>query len=414
MKHIILLGDGMADHKVACLGNKTLLEYAHPEYMNRLAREGKCGMLKTIPNGFPPGSEVANTAILGYDLNKVYEGRGPLEAASVGYDMTDDDLALRCNIITLEDDKIITHNGGNITTNEAEELIDYLNYHLADERVKFVKGIQYRHLLIIKGGNKNIECAPPHDHPGEDWKYLIVKAKTKQEDPKVSSRISAQETADIINNLIIKSQELLSKHPININREKEGRRQANSIWPWSGGYRPCMQTLQSQYKEINSGSVISAVDLIKGIGHYAGLSIIEVEGATGLTNTNYEGKAQAAIEALKKDDFVFVHVEPTDEAGHDGDIQLKLKAIDYFDKRIVKPIIQAVEQMREPVCIAVLPDHPTPVEKRIHVNEPVPFVIWHNGITADSVQNYDEESCINGSFGLLDASEFMKEFMKIK
>lgn len=414
MKHIILLGDGMADHKVACLGNKTLLEYAHPEYMNRLAREGKCGMLKTIPNGFPPGSEVANTAILGYDLNKVYEGRGPLEVASVGYDMADDDLALRCNIITLEDDKIITHNGGNITTNEAEELIDYLNYHLADDRVKFVKGIQYRHLLIIKGGNKNIECAPPHDHPGEDWKYLIVKAKTKQEDPKVSNRILAQETADIINNLIIKSQELLSKHPININREKEGRRQANSIWPWSGGYRPCMQSLQSQYKEINSGSVISAVDLIKGIGHYAGLSIIEVEGATGLTNTNYEGKAQAAIEALKKDDFVFVHVEATDEAGHDGDIQLKLKAIDYFDKRIVKPIIQAVEQMREPVCIAVLPDHPTPVEKRIHVNEPVPFVIWHNGITADSVQNYDEESCINGSFGLLDASEFMKEFMKIK
>lgn len=414
MKHIILLGDGMADNKVACLGNKTLLEYGRPEYMNKLAREGKCGMLKTIPNGFPPGSEVANTAILGYDLNKVYEGRGPLEAASVGYDMTNDDLALRCNIITLEDDKIITHNGGNITTNEAEELIDYLNNHLADDRVKFVKGIQYRHLLIIKGGNKNIECAPPHDHPGEDWKYLIVKAKTKQEDPKVSNRISAQETADIINNLIIKSQELLSKHPININRKKEGRRQANSIWPWSGGYRPSMQTLQSQYKEINSGSVISAVDLIKGIGHYAGLSIIEVEGATGLTNTNYEGKAQAAIEALKKDDFVFVHVEATDEAGHDGDIQLKLKAIDFFDKRIVKPIIQAAEQMREPVCIAVLPDHPTPVEKRIHVNEPVPFVIWHDGITADSVQNYDEESCINGSFGLIDASEFMKEFMKIK
>lgn len=414
MKHIILLGDGMADNKVACLENKTLLEYGRPQYMNTLAREGKCGMLKTIPYGFPPGSEVANTAILGYELNKVYEGRGPLEAASVGYEMTDDDLALRCNIITLEDDKIITHNGGNITTNEAEELIDYLNKYLANDRVKFVKGIQYRHLLIIKGGNKNIECAPPHDHPGEDWRDLIVKANNNQLGDALPNRLSEKETADIINNLIIKSQDLLSKHPININREKEGRRQANSIWPWSGGYRPCMQTLQSQYKEINSGSVISAVDLIKGIGHYAGLSIIEVEGATGLTNTNYEGKAQAAIEALKKEDFVFVHVEAADEAGHDGDIQLKLKAIDYFDKRIVKPIIQAVEQMREPVCIAVLPDHPTPVEKRIHVNEPVPFVIWHNGITADSVQNYDEESCINGSFGLLDASEFMKEFMKIK
>lgn len=414
MKHIILLGDGMADHKVGCLGNKTLLEYGRPEYMNKLAREGKCGMLKTIPNGFPPGSEVANTAILGYELNKVYEGRGPLEAASVGYEMADDDLALRCNIITLENDKIITHNGGNITTNDAEVLIDYLNNHLADDRVEFVKGIQYRHLLIIKGGNKNIECAPPHDHPGEDWKHLIVKAKTNPKEDETPGRISAQETADIINNLIIKSQELLSIHPININREKEGRRQANSIWPWSGGYRPSMQTLQSQYKEINSGTVISAVDLIKGIGHYAGLSIIEVEGATGLTNTNYEGKAQAAVEALKKDDFVFVHVEATDEAGHDGDINLKLKAIDYFDKRIVKPIIHAIQQMNEPVCVAVLPDHPTPVEKRIHVNEAVPFIIWHNGITADNVQNYDEESCINGSYGILDASEFMKEFMKIK
>ena len=352
MKHIIILGDGMADHKVASLGEKTLLQYARPEYMNRLAREGRCGRLVTVPEGFPPGSEVANTAILGYDLKKVYEGRGPLEAASIGYEMQDDDFAIRCNIITIDDGKIITHNGGNLETDDARILIDYLNEHLGNDRVKFICGIQYRHLLVIKGGNKNIVCAPPHDHPNEEWRSL--------------------------------------------------------------GYRPCMQTLMQQYPQIKSGAVISAVDLIQGIGKYAGLRIIKVPGATGLANTNYEGKAQAAIDALKTDDFVFVHVEATDEAGHDGDIELKLKAIDYLDKRLIKPILEAIEQMDEPVCIAVLPDHPTPVELRIHVNEPVPFIIWHRGIEADAVQQYDEVSCVSGSYGLLRLNEFINELMKIQ
>ena len=404
MKHIIILGDGMADHKVASLGEKTLLQYARPEYMNRLAREGRCGRLVTVPEGFPPGSEVANTAILGYDLNKVYEGRGPLEAASIGYEMQDDDFAIRCNIITIEDGKIITHNGGNLETDDARILIDYLNEHLGNERVKFICGIQYRHLLVIKGGNKNIVCAPPHDHPNEEWRPLLVKAEIPE----------AQETADLINDLILKSQELLAKHPFNLAKAAKGERQANSIWPWSGGYRPCMQTLMQQYPQIKSGAVISAVDLIQGIGKYAGLRIIKVPGATGLANTNYEGKAQAAIDALKTDDFVFVHVEATDEAGHDGDIELKLKAIDYLDKRLIKPILEAIEQMDEPVCIAVLPDHPTPVELRIHVNEPVPFIIWHRGIEADAVQQYDEVSCVSGSYGLLRLNEFINELMKIQ
>jgi 2,3-bisphosphoglycerate-independent phosphoglycerate mutase len=293
--------------------------------MDQLAREGRCGRLITVPEGFPPGSEVANTAILGYDLNKVYEGRGPLEAASIGYEMADDDFAIRCNIITLEDGKIITHNGGNLETADADVLIKYLNEHLAKpineregcERIKFITGIQYRHLLVIKGGNKHIDCAPPHDHPNEPWRPLLVKPEKDIEDH--SNRLSPQETADLINEMILKSQELLAQHPFNIERAKRGERQANSIWPWSGGYRPSMETLQQQYPEIQSGTVISAVDLIRGIGHYAGLRIIEVEGATGLANTNYEGKAQAAIEALKHDDFVFVHVEASDEAGHDGD-----------------------------------------------------------------------------------------------
>ena len=411
MKHIIILGDGMADHQVASLGNKTLLQYARPEYMNRLAREGRTGRLVTVPEGFPPGSEVANTAILGYDLNKVYEGRGPLEAASIGYEMADDDMAIRCNIITLEDGKIITHNGGNLETQDADVLIKYLNETLAKsineregcERVKFITGIQYRHLLVIKGGNKHIVCAPPHDHPNEPWRPLLVKAEIPE----------AQETADLINELILKSQELLAKHPYNIAKAAKGERQANSIWPWSGGYRPSMETLMQQYPQIKSGAVISAVDLIQGIGKYAGLRIIKVPGATGLANTNYEGKAQAAIDALKKDDFVFVHVEATDEAGHDGDIDLKLKAIDYLDKRLIKPILEAIEQMDEPVCVAILPDHPTPVELRIHVKEPVPFIIWHKDITPDEVQYYDEVSCVSGGYGLLQLNEFMNELMKI-
>jgi 2,3-bisphosphoglycerate-independent phosphoglycerate mutase len=423
MKHIIILGDGMADHKVASLDNKTLLEYARPEYMNRIAREGRCGRLITVPEGFPPGSEVANTAILGYDLNKVYEGRGPLEAASIGYDMQDDDFAIRCNIITLGDGKIITHNGGNLETDDARPLIDYLNEHLAKpindkegcERVKFICGIQYRHLLVIKGGNKNIVCAPPHDHPNEEWRPLLVKpALAVSCSPADTKRLSPQATADLLNDLILRSQELLAKHPYNLAKAAKGERQANSIWPWSGGYRPNMQTLTQQFPQIKSGAVISAVDLIQGIGRYAGLRIIKVPGATGLANTNYEGKAQAAIDALKTDDFVFVHVEATDEAGHDGDIKLKLKAIDYLDKRLIKPILEATEQMDEPVCIAILPDHPTPVELRIHVNEPVPFIIWHRGIEADSVQQYDEVSCVSGSYGLLKLQQFIQEFMKIQ
>ena len=427
MKHIIILGDGMADLPVERLGGKTLLQYAHKPMMDQLAREGRCGRLITVPEGFPPGSEVANTAILGYDLNKVYEGRGPLEAASIGYEMADDDMAIRCNIITLEDGKIITHNGGNLETDDARVLIDYLNEKLAKpineregcERVKFITGIQYRHLLVIKGGSKHIVCAPPHDHPNEAWKPLLVKPEVSGERSEVSGerseagRLTPQQTADLLNEMIVKSQELLANHPFNQERAKRGERQANSIWPWSGGYRPSMETLMQQYPQIKSGAVISAVDLIQGIGKYAGLRIIKVKGATGLADTNYEGKAEAAIEALKNDDFVFVHVEASDEAGHDGDLELKLKTIEYLDQRLIAPIYKEVKTWDEPVCIAVLPDHLTPVEMRIHVGQPVPFLIWYPGIEPDEVQQYDEVSCVGGSFGLLKLNEFMQVLMAI-
>ena len=419
MKHIIILGDGMADLPVERLGGKTLLQYAHKPMMDQLAREGRCGRLITVPEGFPPGSEVANTAILGYDLNKVYEGRGPLEAASIGYEMADDDFAIRCNIITLENGKIITHNGGNLETEDAHVLIDFLNETLAKpinakagyELVKFITGIQYRHLLVIKGGSKHIVCAPPHDHPNEAWRELLVYAEENA--PVETGRLTAQQTADLINEMILKSQELLANHPFNIERAKRGERQANSIWPWSGGYRPSMETLMQQYPQVKSGTVISAVDLIRGIGHYAGLKIVEVEGATGLANTNYEGKAQAAIEALAHDDFVFVHVEASDEAGHDGDLELKLKTIEYLDQRLITPIYNKVKDWDEPVCIAMLPDHLTPVEQRIHVGQPVPFLFWYRGIEPDKVQQYDEVSCVSGAYGLLKLDEFMKSFMSL-
>lgn len=401
----------MADHPVERLGGKTLLEYARPEYMNRLAKMGRTGRLQTIPSGFAPGSEVANTSILGYDLNKVYEGRGPLEAASIGYELHPDDLALRCNIISLADGNIITHNGGNLETADADVLIQELNKYLGDDRVRFITGIQYRHLLVIRGGSKHVVCAPPHDHPNEPWEKLLVKAEDNA--PVEPGRMTAEETAELINRLIIESQQILSAHPFNRNRAAKGERQANSIWPWGGGYRPSMQPLTQLYPQVKSGTVISAVDLIRGIGHYAGLEIVNVEGATGLANTNYEGKSQAAIEALQHDDFVFVHVEATDEAGHDGDLELKLRAIDYLDKRLIKPVYEAVCQMNEPVCIAILPDHPTPVEMRIHVDEPVPFLIWHPGIEADAVEHYDEVSCVSGSYGMLKLNEFMNQLMKI-
>lgn len=414
MKHIIILGDGMADHPVAKLGNQTLLQYARKPYMDMIASQGVTGRLITVPEGFPPGSEVANTAIMGYDLNRVYEGRGPLEAASIGYEMDADDLALRCNIICIDEEKIITHNGGNLETQEAAPLIDYLNQHLGNEHIKFVKGIQYRHLLIVKGGNKNIVCAPPHDHPDEPWRPLLVKANEETgHESERPTRFSAQETAELLNRLILESQKLLAKHPFNQERIRLGKRPANSIWPWSGGYRPSMEPLSERFPQVKTGSVISAVDLIRGIGHYAGLDIVDVEGATGLADTNYEGKAQAAIEALKRQDFVFVHVEATDEAGHDGDLELKLRAINYLDERLIGPIFEEVRTWEEPVSIAILPDHPTPVEMRIHVNEPVPFIIWHPGITPDAVAKYDEISCVSGSLGLLKLQEFMQTFMTI-
>lgn len=402
MKHIIILGDGMADWKVPSLGNKTLLQYAETPNMNRIARLGRSGLLCTVPEGFHPGSEVANSAILGYDQNKVYEGRGPLEAASIGVELNDDDLAMRCNLICIEDGKIKNHSCGRLETEEADELIRFLQEQLGNEKVHFYTGVQYRHLLVIKGGNKHLRCTPPHDVPGTPYKECMIKAQVD----------AAQETADLLNHLIEESQRLLSVHPLNLKRKSEGRDPANSIWPWGGGYRPAMTPLTVTYPQMKSGAVITAVDLIRGIGHYAGLRVVNVEGATGLYDTNFEGKAQAAIEALRTDDFVYLHVEASDEAGHDGDVQLKLRTIEDLDKRLIGPILNEIETWDEPVAVAVLPDHPTPCEYRTHTADAVPFAIYYPDIEPDSVQTFDEDAAKEGCYGILQGDEFIKEFMK--
>ena len=403
MKHIIILGDGMADWAVPALGNKTLLQYAETPYMDLLARVGRTGMLKTVADGFHPGSEVANMSVMGYDLYKVYEGRGVLEAASIGVELEPGDMAMRCNIICVEGETLKNHSAGHITTDEADELIQFLNQHLATERIHFYTGVQYRHLLVIKGGDKRVSCVPPHDIPMQPFRQNMVKADCPE----------AQSTAELLNTLILKSQELLATHPVNLKRVAEGKDPANSIWPWSPGYRPKMELLSQKYPLIRSGAVITAVDLIRGIGHYAGLKCIDVEGATGLYTTNYEGKAQVAIAALKENDFVYLHVEASDEAGHEGNIDLKLKTIEYLDKRAIGPIYEAVKNWDEPVAIAVLPDHPTPCEHRTHTAEPVPFLIYYPGIESDEVQCYDEVACRQGGYGTLEKDQFMNEFMKI-
>lgn len=425
MKHLVIVADGMADHPVERLGGKTLLQFADVPNMDALACNGRTGRLVTIPDGFSPGSDVANSVILGYDQEKVYEGRGPLEAASIGYEMRPGDLALRVSLISVDErGRIVNHHGGHVTTQESFQLIDCLNAELADERLHFHTGSQYRHLLVIKGGNKHIECALPHDSINKDWHGLLVRPKEGYEHSGDDcyfdslgvkhNRLSPEETSDILNDLILKSQGLLEKHKVNINRRSCGLPPANLIWPWGGGYRPSMLTLSEKYPEVRSGAVVSADNLIRGIGQYAGLKVVDVDGATGFADTNYEGKAKAAIDALRTDDFVFLHIEASDEAGHDGDLKLKLKTIEDIDLRVMGTICSELSDWKEPVCIALLPDHPTPVEMRTHVNEPVPFLVYYHGIKPDSVSCYDEQSCMSGSYGLLRLQEFMEEIMKIQ
>jgi len=401
MKYLIILGDGMADEPIASLGNKTPLQAANIPHIDKIAALGRNGMFDTIPAGFAPGSEIANLTVLGYDVNKVFEGRGSLEAASMGVSIEPNEMAMRCNLICIEDKKIKNHSAGHISNEEASELILFLQKELGSDLISFYPGVSYRHLLKMKGGNKALNCTPPHDVTGTPFADVMIQAETPESKP----------TADLLNELTLRSQTLLENHPVNLKRAAAGKDKANSIWLWSPGYKPEMKTLLETYN-LKSGAVISAVDLIKGIGVYAGLKVIEVEGATGLYNTNYEGKAQATIDALRKNDFVYLHIEASDEAGHEGDVELKMKTIEYLDSRVVKPIFEEISKWDEPVTIAILPDHPTPCVYKTHTISPIPFIIYRPGEKADDVMVYDEFAQQKGSYGMLKGGEFMKELIK--
>lgn len=401
MKYVIILGDGMSDEPLENYGGRTPLQMAHKPNIDQLAKLGRCGRLITVPESLPPGSEIANLSVMGYDVEKVFEGRGVLEAASMGVMLDEDDLALRCNLITLSGEAIKNHSSGHISSEEAAELIRFLDKKMGNEIIKFYSGVSYRHLLVIKGGNKLLSCTPPHDVTGTNFRDVMVNPKSSE----------AVKTADLLNYLILRSRYLLLSHPVNLKRAEEGKDPANCIWPWSPGYKPSMPTFRELYG-IGKSAVIAAVDLIQGIGVYAGMEMIKVDGATGLHNTNYEGKARATIEALKENDLVYLHIEASDEAGHEGDVELKTKTIEYLDRRVVKYIFEETQKMEEEVAIGLLPDHPTPCALKTHTRKPVPFIIFKPGESPDQVQFYDEFEVEKGSYGLLKGNEFIRALIK--
>jgi 2,3-bisphosphoglycerate-independent phosphoglycerate mutase len=371
MKYIILLGDGMADRPHASLGGKTCLQAAKTPNLDQLASLGQVGMVHTIPSGYPPGSDVANLTVMGYDPRKYYTGRSPLEAASIGVELEDGDIAFRCNLVTLRIAGRKTEgapgrkammedfSAGHISTQEARLLIEEIDSKLGSSRIRFYPGVSYRHLMVWKGGKDRLECTPPHDIQDKD----------------ILDYLPRGEGDEIINALMEESIDILLAHPVNKSRQENGKKVANSIWLWGQGRRPKMPTFREKYGL--EGAMISAVDLTKGIGIYAGFEVINVPGATGWIDTNYVGKAEHALWALRTKDIVYVHVEAPDEAGHTGDVKNKLKAIEDFDEFIVGNITHGMKQFDE-YRILVLPDHPTPLEIRTHSNDPVPFVIYDN------------------------------------
>ncbi len=398
MKYVIFLGDGMGDEAQESLGGLTILEKAETPHMDMIAREGACGLLKTVPDGLPPDSTVANLSVMGYDPRKCLEGRGVLEAAAMGVDIGAGDHAMRMNLISVTDGRIRTHSGGNISTPEAAELVQALREQLKFDGIEYHTGVSYRHVLkLTRPASKAIKCDPPHDYLDEPMEEHLP----------VATSAEGEETAALLRELVLKSNGVLENHPVNSAREKRGEQKANYCWPWSIGTRPKMETFKEMFGK--TGAIVSAVDLIRGIGVYAGMDTIIVPGATGLWDTNYEGKADAALELLKNHDLVYIHVEGPDEAGHEGNLEVKIRAIEALDKRLMARVMNSLP---EPVRFAVLPDHYTPIKVRTHVGAPVPFAMMGDGISPDRVKSYSERTCAEGFFGLLTGSEFMKNFLK--
>ncbi len=390
MKYLLVVGDGMADYPVPELENKTPLQAAYKPNMDSIAARGRSGLIKTVPDELTPGSDAAICSVLGYDPRKYCTGRGPLEAPSRGIKLGARDAAYRCNLITEEGGAIADYSAGHITTQEAAKLIAAVKETFdRPNEVEFYSGLDYRHFLILRNfqNPELIQCTPPHDAIGANVSAVMPKAKSPQ----------AQKQAALLGSLIEGSREILRSHPVNVARIAAGKRPGNLIWPWGGGRKPSMPTLQQMYGI--KGAVISAVDLVKGIGTYAGMGIINVPGATGLANTNYEGKADAALKALESNDLVFVHVEAPDEAGHIKDYNLKVKTIEDLDKRLLGRILSS---LNEPYAIAILPDHPTPIGIGTHSRDPVPFAIASPNLKPDGVEKYDEFSAAKGAFGLVE------------
>jgi len=398
MKYLLVVGDGMADYPVPELGNKTPLQVAHKPNMDSLAARGRSGIIKNVPDDMHPGSETAILSLLGYDPHIYCTGRGPLEAPARGIKLKKTDAAFRCNLITQKDGRLVDYSAGHVTTEEAEKLIKAVRAAFEKPgKIEFYSGLDYRHFLILRDvpGSRQIECTPPHDATGAAVSTILPRAASKQ----------VEEPATLLRAMIMNSSTILESHPVNVAREKAGKRPANMIWPWGGGPKPSMPSFQRKYGL--KAAVISAVDLVKGIGSYAGMTVVTVPGATGLANTNYEGKADAALKALATHDFVFVHIEAPDEAGHVGDAALKVKTIEDLDSRFLGRVLRGLQ---EPCAVALMPDHPTPLKVGTHTRDPVPFTIYSPAASADGVRVFDESSVKEGVFGLEEKKSLMSLF----
>lgn len=378
MKYVIVLGDGMADEPIESLGGKTPLEYAKTPTMDDLAGRSEIGLACTIPEGMKPGSDTANLAVLGYNPRQYYTGRSPLEALSIGVDMKADDIALRTNLITLSEDEeayedkiILDHSSDEISTEDAAILLNAVRKELEDDIYKFYVGTSYRHLLIWAGGSV-VELTPPHDVLGQ----------------KAGAYLPADEKLRAMQK---KSYEILSGHPINLERKAKGLNPANSCWFWGAGTRPALSSFEEKYHK--KGAMISAVDLLKGIAVGTGMTNISVKGANGGLHTNYEGKARAAVDALLKDglDFVYIHVEAPDEMGHQGSTEKKIEAIEYLDERVIRIVREALDQSGEPYRLLVLPDHPTPIRVRTHTSDPIPYLLYDSKKELRRIGAYNEK-----------------------
>lgn len=400
MKYVVILGDGMADYRQPFLDGKTPLMLADKPYMDALASKGEIGLCRTVPCGMKPGSDVANLSVLGYDPHECYTGRSPLEAASIGIELLDTDVTVRANLATVTDEPnyadktMVDYSSGEITTKEARELIEYLAKHLNSDEYKLYAGISYRHCLVISNGKISGDLTPPHDITGKPVKDYLPKSESGKK----------------LLTLMEKSYQLLKDHPVNKARIKAGKRPANTLWFWGEGTKPTLQSFNKRYG-IN-GAMISAVDLLKGIAILTGMRVVEVEGATGNYDTNFSGKASACIDALKNGcDFVYVHMEAPDECGHHGDAEHKIFSIEQIDKLVVKPVLNALEDMGEPFAILIAPDHPTPVSIMTHCSDPVPYVIYRSGDDGKSGAKYDEEYAEKSGVLVADGVSLMKRFL---